>query len=103
LCRETPLRCQNGPFTFDGTDEWEDLADILGQQRALEAIRFTVRIRREAIISIRNPALFPATGDGGRKRHRRAKPHRRAPFPELLYGFRLAAYRLRFGCHNQRF
>ncbi|HWB14637.1 MAG TPA: ATP-binding protein [Pirellulales bacterium] len=45
--RRLRWHCDPAQFTFNSTDELEDLADILGQQRALEAIRFSVGIRRE--------------------------------------------------------
>ena len=43
LCK----RCDPGQFTFDTTDDLRNLDDILGQARALDAIRFGVGIKRE--------------------------------------------------------
>jgi hypothetical protein len=39
--------CDPGEFSFNTTDELQDLTEILGQQRALEAIQFGVGMRRE--------------------------------------------------------
>ena len=39
--------CDPGQFNFSTTAELEDLAEIIGQARALNAIRFGTGIRRE--------------------------------------------------------
>ncbi|MBN1978545.1 MAG: AAA family ATPase [Anaerolineae bacterium] len=43
LCRE----CKPSQFEFRTTDDLEDLADVIGQERAVEAIQFGIGIRRE--------------------------------------------------------
>jgi hypothetical protein len=43
LCR----RCDAAQFAFETTAELEDLREIVGQARAVEAIRFGIGIRRE--------------------------------------------------------
>jgi lon-related putative ATP-dependent protease len=43
LCRE----CKPSQFKFRTTDDLEDLADVIGQERAVEAIQFGIGIRRE--------------------------------------------------------
>jgi len=40
-------RCDPTQFTFETTAELEDLAEVIGQQRAVEAVRFAVGIRRD--------------------------------------------------------
>jgi predicted ATPase with chaperone activity len=40
-------RCDPTQFTFDSTADLEDLAEVIGQARAVEAVRFGVGIRRE--------------------------------------------------------
>lgn len=40
-------RCDPDQFSFQSTSELEDLDDVPGQQRAIEAIRFGIGIRRE--------------------------------------------------------
>lgn len=40
-------RCDPAQFDFESTDQLEDLTEILGQQRAVEAIQFGVGIRAE--------------------------------------------------------
>ena len=39
--------CDLGQFTFDSTDDLRNLDEILGQTRALDAIRFGVGIKKE--------------------------------------------------------
>jgi lon-related putative ATP-dependent protease len=39
-------RCAPEHFTFETTDELEDLGEVIGQERAVEAIRFAVGMRR---------------------------------------------------------
>ncbi|MGE5278859.1 MAG: Lon protease family protein [Acidobacteriota bacterium] len=39
-------RCDAGAWTFESTDELEDLAEIVGQPRAVDAIRFGIGIRQ---------------------------------------------------------
>ncbi|MGH8247148.1 MAG: Lon-like protease helical domain-containing protein, partial [Gammaproteobacteria bacterium] len=39
-------RCDPGQFAFQTTAELEDLAEIIGQQRALDALSFGIAIRR---------------------------------------------------------
>ncbi len=39
-------RCVPEHFTFETTDELEDLSEVIGQERAVEAIRFAVGMRR---------------------------------------------------------
>jgi lon-related putative ATP-dependent protease len=43
LCR----RCDPSQFGFETTDELEDFSDVLGQLRAVDAIRFGIGIRQE--------------------------------------------------------
>ena len=43
LCRE----CKPSQFEFRTTNDLEDLADVIGQERAVEAIQFGIGIRRE--------------------------------------------------------
>jgi lon-related putative ATP-dependent protease len=43
LCR----RCDPGQFDFETTDDLEDLAEVLGQPRAVEAMKFGVGIEEE--------------------------------------------------------
>jgi hypothetical protein len=43
LCR----RCDPSQFTFETTAELEDLIGVLGQERAVEAVRFGISIQRE--------------------------------------------------------
>jgi lon-related putative ATP-dependent protease len=43
LCQE----CKPSQFTFKTTDELEDLTDVIGQDRAVEAIQFGIGIQRE--------------------------------------------------------
>jgi hypothetical protein len=43
LCR----RCDPSQFAFETTAELEDLTGILGQERAVEAVRFGINIQRE--------------------------------------------------------
>jgi len=43
LCK----RCNPDEFTFDTTTELEELTEIIGQDRAIEAVQFGVTIRRE--------------------------------------------------------
>ena len=40
-------RCNPAQFDFETTAELEDLNDVLGQERAVEAIRFGIGIQRE--------------------------------------------------------
>jgi lon-related putative ATP-dependent protease len=40
-------RCDPMQFSFETTADVEDLADVIGQARAVEAVRFGIRIRRE--------------------------------------------------------
>ena len=40
-------RCDPDQFTFETTAELEDLAEIIGQTRAIEAVRFGIGIQRE--------------------------------------------------------
>ncbi|UCE89446.1 MAG: AAA family ATPase, partial [Pseudomonadota bacterium] len=40
-------RCEPEQFDFDTTAELEELSEVIGQARALEAIRFGITIRRE--------------------------------------------------------
>ena len=40
------IRCDAATFPFQSTDELADFADILGQPRALEALRFGLAGRR---------------------------------------------------------
>jgi lon-related putative ATP-dependent protease len=40
-------RCNPTQFTFESTADLEDLAEVIGQARAVEAVRFGVGIRRE--------------------------------------------------------
>jgi hypothetical protein len=40
-------RCDPRQFTFESTADLEDLAEVIGQARAVEAVRFGVGIRRE--------------------------------------------------------
>src|SRR5262252_485289 len=40
-------RCDPTQFTFESTADLEDLAEVIGQARAVEAVRFGVGIRRE--------------------------------------------------------
>ncbi|WP_404364317.1 Lon protease family protein [Marinobacter sp.] len=39
-------RCDTGKFSFKTTDELDDVEDVVGQERATEAIRFGIGIRR---------------------------------------------------------
>ena len=39
-------RCLPEHFTFETTDDLEDLGEVIGQERAIEAIRFAVGMRR---------------------------------------------------------
>lgn len=39
--------CEATEFAFETTDEVEDLTDVIGQERAVEAIRFAVGMRRQ--------------------------------------------------------
>ena len=43
LCR----RCNPSQFSFQTTAELEDLTEVLGQPRAMEAIQFGIGITRE--------------------------------------------------------
>ena len=43
LCR----RCDPGQFSFQTTTELENLAEVLGQPRAMEAIQFGIGMTRE--------------------------------------------------------
>ncbi len=43
LCR----LCEASQFSFNTTDELEDLAEIIGQQRAVQAVHFGIGIQRE--------------------------------------------------------
>lgn len=45
--RRLRWRCDPALFEFESTDDLEDLTEILGQQRAVEAIQFGVGIRAE--------------------------------------------------------
>ncbi len=56
LCR----RCDGESFTFETTDDLEDLEEILGQSRALEAIRFGAKIDRRGY----NLFVFGPQGTG---------------------------------------
>lgn len=56
-------RCDPAQFTFTSTGELDDLTEIIGQERALEAIRFGVGIQR------RGYNLF-ALGPAGTGKHR---------------------------------
>lgn len=40
-------RCEAGQFDFDTSDQLDDLNEILGQKRALDAVQFGIGIRRE--------------------------------------------------------
>jgi len=40
-------QCNPGDFAFESTSELEDLAEIIGQGRAVEAVQFGIGIRRE--------------------------------------------------------
>ncbi|MFQ5984370.1 MAG: AAA family ATPase [Alphaproteobacteria bacterium] len=40
-------RCDASDFAFATTDELEDLSEVIGQERAVEAIRFGIGIRRQ--------------------------------------------------------
>src|SRR5215510_8197240 len=40
-------RCDPTQFTFESTADLEDLAEVIGQARAVEAVRFGVGIRRK--------------------------------------------------------
>jgi len=40
-------RCDPDQFDFETTDDLEDLQEFLGQARALDAVRFGIRIRRD--------------------------------------------------------
>jgi lon-related putative ATP-dependent protease len=55
-------RCDPGQFTFDSTADLADLAEVLGQTRAIEALRFGIGIRRNGY------NLF-VLGDAGTGRH----------------------------------
>ncbi len=39
-------RCLPEHFTFETTDDLEDLGEVIGQERAIQAIRFAVGMRR---------------------------------------------------------
>jgi len=60
-------RCDTGAWTFESTDELEDLVEIVGQPRAVDAIRFGIGIRHTGY------NLFalgpPATGKHSIVRH----------------------------------
>jgi lon-related putative ATP-dependent protease len=64
LCRA----CDPGRFSFETTDELEDLAQVLGQARAVDAIQFGVGIAREGY------NLF-AMGPEGVGRHTVVRQH----------------------------
>ncbi len=40
-------RCELGQFKFDTTADLEDLTEVIGQDRAIEAVKFGIGIRRE--------------------------------------------------------
>lgn len=40
-------RCDPTQFTFATTADLQDLAEVIGQERAVEAVRFGIGIRRE--------------------------------------------------------
>jgi lon-related putative ATP-dependent protease len=40
-------RCDPRPFKFDTTEQLEDLSEVLGQPRAVDAIEFGIKIQRE--------------------------------------------------------
>jgi len=40
-------RCDPTQFTFATTTDLQDLTDVIGQERAVEAVRFGIGIRRE--------------------------------------------------------
>ena len=58
LCRT----CDGSQFDFESTAELEDLSDIIGQERAVNAVRFGIGIRREGY----NLFALGASGTGKR-------------------------------------
>jgi hypothetical protein len=40
-------RCDPAQFTFETTADLQDLAEVIGQERAVEAVRFGIGIRRD--------------------------------------------------------
>ncbi|MFQ5958923.1 MAG: hypothetical protein ACE5LF_06085, partial [Alphaproteobacteria bacterium] len=52
-------RCDPGAFTFETTAELDEPAEVLGQERALEALRFGVGMARDGynIFALGPPGL----------------------------------------------
>jgi lon-related putative ATP-dependent protease len=79
-------RCDPGGFSFRSTEELEDLPQILGQARAIDAIQFGIGIHRDGYNIF---AMGP--GGGGRpaivRRHLEAQAAREQTPPDWCYVF----------------
>jgi len=82
--------CDPSAFAFASTEELEDFADVLGQARAVEAIRFGVGIERDGY----NLYAMGPEGIGRHaivRRHLEARAPQRPTPPDWCYVFQFAA------------